>query len=248
MKKRMILSAIIAACTTMCLTMSVYADGEGMNGFGNLPEETEIENAEKNAEKKQQINYSYGQMGLRSYNTEQRYLPVPLFHQEQNWYCGPASVQMISTYLSGTTYSQDDIANYMGTTPSEGTEVSQMMYGVNYWSGTNFYSCEQISNVSIEYAVKSSVNQNYPVIANVLTQELDEHYGFNSGHYVVITGYKYYWSGTPVYAPSALNVSPKGLAYSSTFTYNDPYFPATKTVRTSKMGNAIRRWTGYFIW
>ena len=60
MKKRIILSAIIAACTTMCLTMSVYADGEGMNGFGNPSEETEIENAEKNAEKKQQINYSYG--------------------------------------------------------------------------------------------------------------------------------------------------------------------------------------------
>ena len=40
MKKRIILSAIIAACTTMCLTMSVYADGEGMNGFGNPPEET----------------------------------------------------------------------------------------------------------------------------------------------------------------------------------------------------------------
>ncbi len=101
--------------------------------------------------KKQQINYSYGQIGLRSYTTEQRYLPVPLFHQEQSWYCGPASVQMISTYLCGTTYSQDDIANYMGTTPSEGTEVSQMMYGVNYWSGTTFYSCEQISNVSIEH-------------------------------------------------------------------------------------------------
>ena len=40
MKKRIILSAIIAACTTMCLTMSVYADGEGMNGFENPPEET----------------------------------------------------------------------------------------------------------------------------------------------------------------------------------------------------------------
>ena len=248
MKKRIILSAIIAACTTMCLTMSVYADGEGMNGFGNPPEETEIENAEKNAEKKQQINYNYGQIGLRSYTTEQRYLPVPLFHQEQSWYCGPASVQMISTYLYGTTYSQDDIANYMGTTSSEGTTVDKMKEGVNYWSGTKFYSYEQISRVSIEHAVKSSVNQNYPVIANVLTQLLDDTYGFNSGHYVVITGYKYYWSGTPVYAPSALNVSPNGLAYSSTFTYNDPYFPATKTVRTSIMGNAIRRWTGYFIW
>lgn len=101
--------------------------------------------------KKQQINYSYGQIGLRSYTTEQRYLPVPLFHQEQSWYCGPASVQMISTYLYGTTYSQDDIANYMGTTPSEGTEVPQMVNGVNYWSGTTFYSCEQISNVSIEH-------------------------------------------------------------------------------------------------
>ena len=40
MKKRIILSAIIVACTTMCLTMSVYADGEGMNGFENPPEET----------------------------------------------------------------------------------------------------------------------------------------------------------------------------------------------------------------
>lgn len=78
-------------------------------------------------------------------------MPVPLFHQEQSWYCGPASVQMISTYLYGTTYSQDDIANYMGTTPSEGTEVPQMVNGVNYWSGTTFYSCEQISNVSIEH-------------------------------------------------------------------------------------------------
>lgn len=101
--------------------------------------------------KKQQINYSYRQIGLRSYTTEQRYLPVPLFHQEQSWYCGPASVQMISTYLYGTTYSQDDIANYMGTTLSEGTEVPQMVNVVNYWSGTTFYSCEQISNVSIEH-------------------------------------------------------------------------------------------------
>ena len=67
--------------------------------------------------KKQQINYSYGQIGLRSYTTEQRYLPVPLFHQEQSWYCGPASVQMISTYLYGTTYSQDGYCQLYGNNP-----------------------------------------------------------------------------------------------------------------------------------
>lgn len=53
MKKRIILSAMITASTIMCLTMSVYADSEGANGFGNPPEETEIENAEKNVQKKQ---------------------------------------------------------------------------------------------------------------------------------------------------------------------------------------------------
>lgn len=51
----------------------------------------------------------------------ERQLNVPLFGQQNDYYCGPAVVKMIFHYRHGWSHSQDYYASLLGTTPQGGT-------------------------------------------------------------------------------------------------------------------------------
>lgn len=249
MRKFLLPKIVLSMFVFTTSVATVYARDE-MNGFGNPPDNIEEENREKNQNKLQDLEVnSLEEISPMSYSTEERYLSVPVYAQDTDYYCGPACIQMVAMQRTGSYFYQNYIADNVGTTPSIGTYVFRMAKGLNYWCSDSFYSYETIDKTPIETAVKSSVNQNYPVVANVMTKTLDSNYSFNSEHYVVISGYRYYWAGTPVYSSMNEGISLYGVQpWSSTFTYNDPYWGAQKTVPVATMRNAIKANAGYFIW
>ena len=238
--KRIIKVAVIAL---MVIGFIKPVCAEEMNGFGNPSEwvkkENEIRNKQKEKEAKNQIS-------TRSVTTEEKFLSVPVFRQETKYWCGPASVQMIVKYKTGKKVSQSTLASYMNTNKS-GTYVWQMVRGLNKYTNSNFYSSTTIAQRGIYEATKESLKKNYPIVGNVNTKLLNDKYPFDSGHYVVITGYRYRIQGTPA-SKSADCLRANGE--NKTIYYNDPYFASHDRVGAYKMTKAIEKNGngGYYIW
>ena len=215
---------------------------EEMNGFGNPPEWVEKENESRNREKEREAK---NQVSTKSSHiVEQKFLSVPVFRQETKYWCGPASVQMIVKYKTGKKVSQSTLASYMNTNKS-GTYVYQIARGLNKYTSSNFYGYKTVYQKGIYEATKESVNKNYPIVGNVMTKALNSAYKFNSGHYVVITGYRYRVQGTPA-SKSADYLRANGE--NKSLYYNDPYFASHDSVGAYKMTEAIKACTGYYIW
>ena len=232
----------VAVITLMVIGFIKPVCAEEMNGFGNPPEWVEKENESRNREKEREAK---NQVSTKSSHiVEQKFLSVPVFRQETKYWCGPASVQMIVKYKTGKKVSQSTLASYMNTNKS-GTYVYQIARGLNKYTSSNFYGYKTVYQKGIYEATKESVNKNYPIVGNVMTKALNSAYKFNSGHYVVITGYRYRVQGTPA-SKSADYLRANGE--NKTIYYNDPYFASHDSVGAYKMTEAIKACTGYYIW
>ena len=232
----------VAVITLMVIGFIKPVCAEEMNGFGNPPEWVEKENESRNREKEREAK---NQVSTKSSHiVEQKFLSVPVFRQETKYWCGPASVQMIVKYQTGKKVSQSTLASYMNTNKS-GTYVYQIARGLNKYTSSNFYGYKTVYQKGIYEATKESVNKNYPIVGNVMTKALNSAYKFNSGHYVVITGYRYRVQGTPA-SKSADYLRANGE--NKSLYYNDPYFASHDSVGAYKMTEAIKACTGYYIW
>ena len=234
----------VAVITLMVIGFIKPVCAEEMNGFGNPSEWVEKENESRNREKEREAK---NQVSTKSSHiVEQKFLSVPVFRQETKYWCGPASVQMIVKYKTGKKVSQSTLASYMNTNKS-GTYVYQIARGLNKYTSSNFYGYKTVYQKGIYEATKESVNKNYPIVGNVMTKALNSAYKFNSGHYVVITGYRYRVQGTPA-SKSADYLRANGE--NKTIYYNDPYFASHDRVGAYKMTKAIEKNGngGYYIW
>ena len=234
----------VAVITLMVIGFIKPVCAEEMNGFGNPPEWVEKENESRNREKEREAK---NQVSTKSSHiVEQKFLSVPVFRQETKYWCGPASVQMIVKYKTGKKVSQSTLASYMNTNKS-GTYVYQIARGLNKYTSSNFYGYKTVYQKGIYEATKESVNKNYPIVGNVMTKALNSAYKFNSGHYVVITGYRYRVQGTPA-SNSADYLRANGE--NKSLYYNDPYFASHDSVGAYKMTEAIEKNGngGYYIW
>lgn len=65
------------------------------------------------------------------------YFWTPTHYQEKNYYCGPATVQIIDDYW-GTPATQNAIAKYLGTDVTRATDFSKVDNAINYFAGQNY--------------------------------------------------------------------------------------------------------------
>lgn len=161
------------------------------------------------------------------------FLTIPRYKQTNNYYCGPASVQMIAKYVSGNSYSQSQLASYMNTTSGNGTVVYEMANGLRYYAHSQ-YAFSNLSSTALSN-IRTSINSGYPVVYHVMTGSLRANYPFNSGHFIVGYGY----SNLPV-----------GGEYPSYY-YYDPWYGNIiddQALRSSYLQKAINDNAGYFIW
>lgn len=115
-------------------------------------------------------------------------LSVTLLQQETSYYCGPASVQMVLSYL-GHTVSQNTLATDLGCTTS-GTAVSGVAGCLNSYLGSGYYQTNSSYSYDTAYGlIKGSIDAGNPAICNVQTSKLSYYGGHASKHYIVVSGY-----------------------------------------------------------
>jgi len=104
-------------------------------------------------------------------------LDVPYHAQEEDLYCGPASVRMVIEYISGKLTSLHALAMEMGT--GKGTHHSRM--GIPFWSlGYEYVSEDRITLDEL----KELNSQGY---ASIIAIWFDTNH--KNGYYVVVIGY-----------------------------------------------------------
>lgn len=128
-----------------------------------------------------------------------RYLNVSAFKQDNSYFCGPASAQMVIHYLTSTKYSQSTLASSMGTTSASGTYVYKMAAELKSRTGKP-YAYTTTSQKNLGNALIYSIDQNMPLVFHVNTKTLNSNYSFSNGHYVVGNGYSYGASGSSGYS------------------------------------------------
>ncbi len=118
--------------------------------------------------------------------------------QPNGYYCGPAATR-VALSAHGFLPSQDDLAGALGTTTSGTDSIHEMTRVLNNHVGARYGSVEisdkdanQAQTDQLQRDVVFSINQNDPVVANIVGTTMDlngEYHSYPGGHYVTITGY-----------------------------------------------------------
>lgn len=183
-----------------------------------------------------------------------RVLNVPTYKQEKSYWCGPACLQMVIKYVTGSLISQATLASEAGTTPTSGTYVYKMAETLRAHSvNSKYYS---VYNVDFDTTLRSSLDKGIPAIAHLCTRYLPAYNGKNYGHYVVLRGRYIYFNDPGIDDPQSVEEICEGeiaqAIYINELYYTDPYdgLPGVygrHTVPPSVMLNAIKDNAGYFI-
>ncbi|GAA6238670.1 MAG: hypothetical protein SPLM_07860 [Spiroplasma phoeniceum] len=123
-------------------------------------------------------------------------LPVELFYQETNYWCGPASVQMVINYVANKKISQEKLANYLQTVKT-GTYPRNIPAILNKFTNQNNHKYTR-KILGLNYGltekeqkifyndVNNSLKHNFPVILS-----MHDKYPWNNHmirHLIVIHG------------------------------------------------------------
>jgi hypothetical protein len=182
-----------------------------------------------------------------------RVLNVPTYKQEKSYWCGPACLQMVIKYVTGSTISQATLASEAGTTATHGTFVYRMAEALRANSvNSKYYS---IYDVDFDTTLRSSLDKRIPAIAHLCTRYLPVYNGKNYGHYVVLRG-RYIYINAPGIEPQSVKETCGGelaqAIYINNVYYTDPFdgrpgVYGRHTVPLSVMLMAIKDNAGYFI-
>jgi hypothetical protein len=149
---------------------------------------------------------------VKSTAATQTSIAVPHFYQETNYWCGPASAQMVNYYFN-MPVSQQTIANFCGSDPSYGTYVYQLVNWLNSspmtgnavlpsWWKWEYYALGEYSDFKskLEWSIGS---YSAPQIWLVATYPSSTYHlpgwTYNTGHFVTANGYNFGSSETVVY-------------------------------------------------
>ncbi|MEG3038783.1 MAG: C39 family peptidase [Erysipelotrichaceae bacterium] len=209
---------------------------ENYGQYRNAPDYYSTDHQEKLDEKiKSSNNYMSQKNKARSGGANE--LSVTRYTQEKDWYCGPASAQMVIKYKKGVLYSQTTLAgkNYLETDlDGKTTYVWKVTRTLQKLTGLN-YEHSLVSQVNLGNSLVTDIDSNCPLILNPLSTSLPGFQGVKTyGHYVVGTGYEWNSQGSQSY---------------SNVIYLDPWKSnGRKVINVSDMVTAISKNTGYFIW
>lgn len=210
--KKIIISAMILALSVSTLfniVGSVAANNEPGPKVGDrsiyISPEEQIRNLLKNpnlsSEKKKQAYQKYLQFekfNNGEYFAERSYgsnvMNVPWCPQENNYYCGPASVQQVLQYLNGYSPSQDSLASSMNTNADYGTDNAQIVDYLNAHTNKTYEARWWWKDKTVlEHMVVYGTDHNdQPIVAYIqipTKNSIDSWPYYTSGHYLVYNGY-----------------------------------------------------------
>ena len=126
-------------------------------------------------------------------------LPTDFQLQENGYYCGPAATR-VALSAQGKTYTQDQVAQKLGTTPNGTDSINQVTAALNGELGPDRYHSvtiagpkatpEQVAQLKAD--VVTSLSAGKPIVANiagVVTDEDGQVHSYKGGHYLPVIGY-----------------------------------------------------------
>lgn len=134
--------------------------------------------------------HTRGGAGISFVDAPYKYLWTPNHEQQNDYYCGPATVQIIDDYW-GAAATQGTIAAYMGTT-SSGTDFTKVDDALRHFTGRGYayHTCASDSDL-VSSVVYGLVTRSNPVATdlNIVGSEMDHYVYSHSGHIVTIEAY-----------------------------------------------------------
>ena len=117
-------------------------------------------------------------------------LAVPVYQQENVYYCGPATMKQVVQYIKGSSQSQSYYASQMGTT-SDGTDMTVLADKIKINTGKNYvyYSFSGLSDW-LEKVIWG-IDNNMPSVLDINTTSVSAFPYRTTGHYVNTSGYNY---------------------------------------------------------
>lgn len=112
-------------------------------------------------------------------------LSMTFHRQVTNYFCGPATAQMVIQHVSGSLVSQYTIASYARTSPNTGTSLYNVAASIRHYSG---HAYAVLNGFNRDRAV-SNIQRNRPVPINIQCRYL-AYWGYRSAmHHSPIKGY-----------------------------------------------------------
>jgi hypothetical protein len=126
-------------------------------------------------------------------------LPADFQLQENGYYCGPAATR-VALSAQGKTYTQDEVAQKLGTTPNGTDSINQVTSALNAELGPDRYHSVTIAAAKaddtqiaqLKTDVVTAVNTGKPLVTNVagvITDDDGQTHSYKGGHYLPIVGY-----------------------------------------------------------
>lgn len=183
--KKVIISSILAICL---LLSGGSVSASGING--DMSYEEGAQRVIITEEMKQRE-----QEKLDSFRKSRRYdsyvtLPVTRYEQETNYYCGPATVNQVVCYVTGTYRQQSFYATELGTTTA-GTDMTRITGVLNEYIYEDHYVYSSIGTRS-EWLekIRYSLDCNRPAVLDINTEDTTLGFPYTSeGHFVNVSGY-----------------------------------------------------------
>jgi Peptidase_C39 like family len=119
--------------------------------------------------------------------------------QENGYYCGPSATR-VALSAQGKTYTQDQVAQKLGTTRDGTDSINQVTSALNAELGPDRYHSVTIAGAKATDAqiaqlktdVVTALNTGKPVVANiagVVTDDDGQTHSYKGGHYLPVVGY-----------------------------------------------------------
>ena len=183
MKKRFFL--ILCLAMYLCLNLSVAAKedcngdldySEGGEPYIPLPDQDSLEN--------EKLGLSLYLVGNENFA---KTLNVPCYQQENGHYCAPATCQQVIKYVTGTSYTQTQLAEKLKTT-LDGTDMTKVAPVMKSLTGKNYIMSPIVSVYKWRERIKTGMNNNMPPILDINTQNVSGWPYATSGHFINISG------------------------------------------------------------
>ncbi|MDO9558029.1 MAG: C39 family peptidase [Coriobacteriia bacterium] len=136
-----------------------------------------------------------GEVSIQAIIAPYKYFWTPSHAQEKDYYCGPATVQVIDDFW-GIAASQDRIAYYLGTTKA-GTDFSKVDDALRFFTGRGYVyrTCASIYDFygAVEYGM---TNRGNPIAADVsIDATVWDNYVFShAGHIIPVEAFDWRWN------------------------------------------------------
>lgn len=147
-------------------------------------------------------------------------LAMTHYYQVTNYFCGPATGQMVIQYVAGKWINQWTLASYMGTSPSLGTGAYALKNGINAYSGAGYWVAYWFSGDK----ARTNIQKYRPVPINFQCK------------YVAYWGYSWAMHHSPI----------KGYT-SGGFYVHDSWMGPNKWASNTEIWNAVNYHYGLYI-